>query len=344
VTPVNEITPEEIALHLPVDTTPPVTTAEATPPRNAAGWNRTDVVVTFTATDDISGVARTEYDLDGAGPKAATGPITISAEGIHTLLYHSIDRSQNVEAAKELIVRIDKTPPEEVITYDPNAHRIVVTGRDALSGVDPGALSPVAIMPTTWTDFGSDAAEMRSYPVLDHAGNSLVLTMKVKCEPDEYEFSVTDLRYNDERRHDRPQRNTIEFERLIGRGLDRPLLAVRQEVSFGEGDGRTTVEASYDVLHDETEIERYVGGCGCTPTDDYRRDKQAGDRRDDENAGEHREDRSAHDNHPDDERLGSPDGCSKLISELQPEVNDPEQRGLILLRIVTHEGQLRLEE
>src|SRR5882762_6268362 len=113
-------------LVLPADLAPPTTTAVVTPAPNAAGWNRTDVAVTLSATDDISGVARTEYTLDGVGPTPGTGPIPITAEGIHTLQFNSIDRSQNVEATKTLVIRIDKTPPEEVITYDPVNHQIVV--------------------------------------------------------------------------------------------------------------------------------------------------------------------------------------------------------------------------
>jgi hypothetical protein len=317
VSTVIEMTPEDIKLVLPVDLAPPTTTAVVTPAPNAAGWNRTDVTVTLTATDDISGVARTEYDLDGAGSSVVTGPIPITTEGIHTLQFHSIDRSQNVESTKQIVVSIDKTPPEAVITYDPKAHEIVVTGRDALSGVNPGSIPPVSVTPENWTDFGSDAAEKRTYLISDRADNALALTMKVKCEDDEYEFSVTDLRYNHDQKHDKPQRNTIEFERVVGRGLDHPLLAVEQEVSLGEGDARSTVEATYDVLHDESEIEYLTGGYKSTT-----------------NVGEGQKDQG--------QQSGHDIGGKNKSSEQQDD--DPEQRGLILLRIVTDKGRLKLEE
>jgi hypothetical protein len=310
VTTIMEMTPEDMELVLPTDNTPPATTATVAPTPNAAGWNRTDVVVTLKATDDISGVARTEYNLDGAGSTVVTGPIPITTEGIHTLQFHSIDRSQNVETTKWIVVSIDKTPPEEVITYDPKKHQIVVTGRDALSGVNPGPIGPVSVTRSTWTDFGSDTAETRTYRIFDHAGNWLALTMKLKCGHDEFEFSVIDLRYSEETKPDdrtkphKPQRNTIEFERLMGRGLDHPLLAVTQEVRFGEGDARTTVEAIWDVVHDEAEIEHLMGDYRCGP--DY--------------------------------------GGRSNNSEHHGDKNDPEQRGLILLRVVTDKGRLKLEE
>jgi hypothetical protein len=308
-TTVMEMTPEDMKRVLPTDTTPPVTTATLAPPANAGGWNRTDVLVTLHATDDISGVARTEAGLDGAPSVRVTAPIPITAEGIHTLQFHSIDRSQNVEANRQTAVLIDKTPPEAVIGYDPKTHQIVVTGTDALSGVNPGPIAPASVLSSTWTDFGSDAVETRTYRIVDRADNSLVLTLKVKCGADEYEISVTDLcygdsdfRYQEGRQSHQPQRNTINFERLMGRSQDHPLLAVEQVVSLGEGAGRRTVAATYDVLHDESEIAHVTRDCGSSGKSDDELEGKGGDK------------------------------------------NDSEQRGLILLQIVTDKGQLKLKE
>ena len=227
-----EITPAEQRLILPPDTTPPETSASVWPSPNAAGWNRTDVEVSFVATDDISGVARTECDLDGSGPAPVSGPVPIAAEGMHSVDYHSIDRSQNVEAAKHLDVRIDKTAPEAAISYDPVADDIVVSGRDGLSGVDPGAIVPSTTSPTMWTDFGSDVAELRVYRISDHADNVTTLILKVRCSPLAYEASVLEIRYDDERHSVRDDEssprshglerlaehelNTIVFGRIVG--------------------------------------------------------------------------------------------------------------------------------
>jgi hypothetical protein len=306
---VMEMTPEDMKRILPPDTTPPVTTATVVPTPNAGGWNLTNVLVTLHATDDISGVARTEAALDGGPSIGVTAPVPIATEGIHTLEFHSIDRSQNVEAAKHIVVRIDKTPPEAVIMYDPKTHQIVVTGTDALSGVNPGPIAPSSVLASTWTEFGSDAVETRTYRIVDRADNSLVLTMKVKCGADEYEISVTDLFYGDSdfrhqeyRQPHKPQRNTINFERLMGRSQDRPLLAVEQTVSLGESTGRRTVEARYDVLHDESEIAHVTRDC-CS-------------------SGET------------DDELEATQGAG----------SETEQRGLTLLSIVTNKGQLKLKE
>ena len=307
-----EITQADLHRILPADTTPPKTTASVWPSPNAAGWNRTDVLVSFVATDDISGVARTECDVDGAGPIRVSGPVPVAGEGLHRVDYHSIDRSQNVEAPKHLDVRIDKTAPEAVISFDPIANEIVVTGRDGLSGVDAGPVKPSHASPTTWTDFGSDVAELRVYQIRDHADNRTFLTLKVRCSPETYEASVVTICYDDERHSgrkndnsgDRPgegrqpehPRNTIIFQRLVGRNSAHPLLGVKQIVSIGEGGSRSTVRARYDVLDDLTLLAHESGSPSC---------------------GRHQD---------------------------VPATLEADIRGLLLLHIATHNGNLVVEE
>jgi hypothetical protein len=262
-TPVDEITPEQAQQILPVDTTPPVTSEAQSPPPNANGWNNSDVAVKLTATDDISGVARTEFDLDSAGFQVAPTPITITAEGVHALQFRSIDRAQNVEATKHATIRIDLTPPEATIRYDPEKHEIVVTGRDALSGVAPGPIAPASVIVTPWNDFGADLSEIRTYRIADLAGNVLDLVVKVRRERHEMEIGILSLHYvgggnADSRKQDQPGKglvkNTIEFGRLRGRGQDYPLLAVNQEVRLRQAEAGKSFEAFWDVLHNETEI------------------------------------------------------------------------------------------
>ncbi|WP_033824510.1 M12 family metallo-peptidase [Kitasatospora sp. MBT63] len=109
----NEADPDDEAMDLPVDTTAPVTTARIRPShghKDAAGRDDEQLVV-LTATDDISGVALTEYDLDGAGWTTYTGPIPVRGEGEHQLLYRSVDRAQNQEADRTLALRIDCDAP-----------------------------------------------------------------------------------------------------------------------------------------------------------------------------------------------------------------------------------------
>jgi hypothetical protein len=95
---------------LPRDITPPVTTFSITSSPNALGWNHTDGSIALSATNDITGDAKTAYNLDGAGVVRYTGSIVIATEGVHVLRFFSVDNSQNVEHTKEVIIRIVKTP------------------------------------------------------------------------------------------------------------------------------------------------------------------------------------------------------------------------------------------
>ena len=144
---------------LVTDTIPPTTTASPAPPANSNGWNNTNVVVTLTAVDNSggSGVKQIQYSLSGAqtlGPQIVPGNTTavnISAEGSTTITYFATDNAGNVEQAKTLTVKIDKTPP--VISGMPAAgctvwppnHKLVrvavVAASDALSGLAPGSFT-----------------------------------------------------------------------------------------------------------------------------------------------------------------------------------------------------------
>jgi photosystem II stability/assembly factor-like uncharacterized protein len=89
------------------DTTPPVTTDNA-----PTSWVDHAVTVTLTATDDSSGVATTEYKIDGASSWTTyTAPFTISADGDHTVLYRSIDNENNAESQVTIHVKIDTAAP-----------------------------------------------------------------------------------------------------------------------------------------------------------------------------------------------------------------------------------------
>jgi hypothetical protein len=60
------------------------------------GEYTSDVTVTITATDDITGVATIYYKLDGGAQQVYSGPFTVSAEGAHTVEYWAVDHAGNV--------------------------------------------------------------------------------------------------------------------------------------------------------------------------------------------------------------------------------------------------------
>jgi len=84
-----------------IDKTNPIATASALPAPNANGWNNTDVTVSFTGTDNLSGIANCSLPVtlsnEGAGQ---------SASGICT------DNAGNISDPVSMTINIDKTPPQ----------------------------------------------------------------------------------------------------------------------------------------------------------------------------------------------------------------------------------------
>jgi Phosphodiester glycosidase len=137
------------------DLLPPHTTAQATPPPNANGWNNTNVQVTLTAQDDPGGIVKQiEYSLTGAQTAASqvvtgnTATISLVNEGVTTITFFATDVAGNSESPQSLTVKIDKTRPvisgmPTGCTLWPPNHKLVtvgtVTAADALSGLAPGS-------------------------------------------------------------------------------------------------------------------------------------------------------------------------------------------------------------
>ena len=131
----------------------PVTMVGQSPAANAAGWNKTDVTVTLAAADEGSGVARTEFAVNGGSWRPYVGPIAVDHDGIYTLQYRSVDEAGNVERTKTARVRIDKTEPLAIAVALPTlllpANRrmvdvtVLLLALDLLSGVEKLTLRSV---------------------------------------------------------------------------------------------------------------------------------------------------------------------------------------------------------
>jgi hypothetical protein len=83
-----------------------------------------------------------QYNLDGAGFVAYTGPVTL-ADGPHTVVYRSLDDQGNQEADRTETFTVDSTAPVTTATANPplvngqvpNATTVTLTAVDALSPV-----------------------------------------------------------------------------------------------------------------------------------------------------------------------------------------------------------------
>ncbi len=94
------------------DNTVPVTTLSLSGVSTENGWFWSDVVATLAASDNGSGVARTEYAFNPEGTwDVYAGPFGVTAKGATTIHYRSVDNRGNVEPAQRADVKIDRVPP-----------------------------------------------------------------------------------------------------------------------------------------------------------------------------------------------------------------------------------------
>ncbi len=79
------------------------------------GWYLSDVSLELIGDDSSSGITRMEYSLDyGKTYAQYSGRLEITTEKINDILYRSVDKAGNIEDAKKLTIKIDKTEPSTV--------------------------------------------------------------------------------------------------------------------------------------------------------------------------------------------------------------------------------------
>ena len=129
-----------------IDKKPPVTTAAVSPaqPDGLNGWYGHAVTVNLSAYDNLSGVAKTEYSLDGGHTwQAYTSALMFDKDDKYTVSYRSTDNAGNAEAVKTIGFNLDSTLPTITVTglvYGTYSDSMditpILTLSDNLSGVD----------------------------------------------------------------------------------------------------------------------------------------------------------------------------------------------------------------
>ncbi|HLF91595.1 MAG TPA: hypothetical protein VI451_21810 [Anaerolineales bacterium] len=91
------------------DTTPPGITIDLEGETSPSGWFIGEVMVTITASDEESGIAKVDYSTDfGGSIQTYTGPFTVNAEVVSTLIVKATDFVGN-EGWSTIRVGPDKT-------------------------------------------------------------------------------------------------------------------------------------------------------------------------------------------------------------------------------------------
>ncbi|PPG08133.1 hypothetical protein C5C59_13125 [Rathayibacter sp. AY1F4] len=104
-------------------------------PTGKAGWYRTPVTVTATATDDVDAAPAVEASIDGADFAPVTGPVVFDTDGEHSLVARATDASGNVSETVQWSGRIDRTAPT-VAAAQKSRYRVTLTASDETSGVE----------------------------------------------------------------------------------------------------------------------------------------------------------------------------------------------------------------
>ncbi len=111
---------------LKVDLDTPVTTATLTPGIHN-GWYASPTL-TLTGTDGHSGIAHTDYALDGGVWKTYTGPISGFSTGNHFVQFASTDNAGRLEATKLIAFKVDARQAERE-HHDPLGGRQLPAGQ-----------------------------------------------------------------------------------------------------------------------------------------------------------------------------------------------------------------------
>ena len=166
---------DRVAIFVRAGALPPSTSKSVSPAANAAGWNVSNVALTFTATANGSTVKDIRTSVNNAAEvihNGSTATVNLTTDGIHSVAYYATDTDGHNEVTQYTTVRIDTVKP--VTTHVYANGKLTLTASDDRSGISKtyykldGAAeveysSPVDI------PAGNHSVEYRS---VDIAGNS----------------------------------------------------------------------------------------------------------------------------------------------------------------------------
>lgn len=165
-----------------IDTTAP-TAPSITP--STTSWTNQNVTFTLgTATDDLSGVAYEQYQIDSGAWTNYSSTVTISTEGTHTINSRAVDNAGNISTTTSKTIHIDATAPTGSCTLSTSAPTgksvtISVTASDGLSGIQyikKPDNSTVAGVSATYTVSSNG---IYNFVVVDNANNQYALPVTI---------------------------------------------------------------------------------------------------------------------------------------------------------------------
>jgi hypothetical protein len=241
---------------LKLDLTPPaITWLAPTIAANAGGWRREDFYLHFVTSDALSGLAA------GGTPS----PLLISGEGDNVRsLVTAFDKAGNMTQVFSPSFKIDKTPPEVTVRFNPFSFDVAVIGRDTLAGASAQPVAAQQSLRSWWgrrdddddeqeERRGNQQTERRSYIVTDLAGNTSTVTMDVKRARTLLRAEVLSIRYGNGTAMPVPH-NRLRFDWSLAKKTS-VLDTLDQSIRIRDGRLRDVIEAAFAARRDDTRVK-----------------------------------------------------------------------------------------
>lgn len=252
-------TETEKTLSLTVDNTPPVSSIATGEPKHTASDGTLFVTGStsfiLTASDSLSGVAKTEYRIDSGTWTAYASPFSIPAESSHLIEYRSSDNVGNMEATKYISVTVDNAPPvtgltagspkyeTENILYVAGKTVFTLAATDNLSGVKD---TEYKVDNSTWITGAS-------LSVPDEGNHTIVYRSRDNVENLETEKTINIIVDNT------PPITTVEFNQQNYTDGQNVLVSRNTQVILASTDNLSGVKATYYRFDDEDGWYTYSG-------------------------------------------------------------------------------------
>ena len=182
------------AVSINVDTTPPTQSLTLQGTSGQNGWYISDVTVTASASDSVSGIASTQYSVDGETWTSGTS-VAVSSDGSHTVQFKTTNNAGLSTTASQSL-KIDQTKP--VIAFNPtgimgsnnwytSSVSLGISAEDAISGLQSSSYSvdggaAIAITNSTASVPLLDGKHTISVNAVDNAGNTANLSASINVD------------------------------------------------------------------------------------------------------------------------------------------------------------------
>jgi hypothetical protein len=182
-------------VQIKIDTKAPATVDDLTGSMGSDTWYTSGVAFLFTTSDDMSGVLKTKYRVDGGVWHTYSGSFSIIRDGTHTIEFYSVDNASNQESTVSITIKIDATAPSTIETLTGSEGRngwfigdvtLTLAGSDETSGVQ---YTEYRVDGGSWQDYAGtvpiidDGEFTIEFCTIDLAGNiEDIRTLQIKID------------------------------------------------------------------------------------------------------------------------------------------------------------------